>query len=384
MTSPAARRLPRRAYTMLEVILALAIGLVMFAGLYTALGIFQRGSTSGRNLLDQNNVARSVIDQLNTDVAAHLGTTDPNLTVQPTSTSSSMSGTSGTTGSTSSSKTTGTTGTSGTKTTSTTTTNGKVTGTTTTGDGDADDKTTTSTSKTSSTASNTGSSKTGSTNSSSTSSSSSSSGSTTSVLGPFNFNLGVQGDDTHLVLYVSRVPRELQLGTTGTNGMGGNTAAGSNSTDPSAPIVSDLRRVTYWLAGGTGASMGLARQEVKVPTSDDQINTLPPNVGNEGSFVIAPQVKTLTFEYFDGTTWQTSWDGTQVGSNGQTPIGPPLAIRITLTIAGPTTGTGATGQDRTYQHVVAIPTANNPNPPMTSSSSSSGSSSPSSSSTGGS
>jgi hypothetical protein len=205
-------------------------------------------------------------------------------------------------------------------------------------------------------------------------SSSSNSDSTTSVLGPFNFNLGVQGDDTHLVLYVSRVPRELQMGTTGTNGMGGS-ASGSNSTDPSAPVVSDLRRVTYWLAGGTGSSMGLARQEVKVPTSDDQINTLPPNVGDEGSFVIAPQVKGLTFEYFDGTTWQVSWDGTQVGSDGQTPIGPPLAIRITLTIAGPATGAGTPGADQTYQHVVAIPTANNPNPPMTNSSSSSSSSS---------
>src|SRR5689334_12050615 len=98
MTFPAARRLRRRAYTMLEVILAMAIGLVLFSALYASLGIFQRGSTSGRNLIDQSNVARGVIDQLNTDVAVHLGTTDPNLTVSPSAMASATSGTTGTSG----------------------------------------------------------------------------------------------------------------------------------------------------------------------------------------------------------------------------------------------------------------------------------------------
>ena len=64
-------------------------------------------------------------------------------------------------------------------------------------------------------------------------------------------------------------------------------------------------------------------------------------------------MKSLQFEYFDGQSWQDSWDGTQVGSDGVTPIGPPAAVAITIGLARP-----GTDEVKTYRHVVAIRTAN--------------------------
>ena len=76
--------------------------------------------------------------------------------------------------------------------------------------------------------------------------------------------------------------------------------------------------------------------------------------------LLASEVKTLQFEYWDGTQWATSWDGTQTSPlDGVTPIGPPQAIRITLGLALPTTGdNGEEAPVKTYRHVVAIPAAN--------------------------
>jgi len=182
-------------------------------------------------------------------------------------------------------------------------------------------------------------------------------------VGPVLFNLGVQGDTATLTLYVSRLPHDV------TNGL--------DSNDPSVVQPSDLRRITYWLAGDGGNPLGLARQAVKFVTSSDQISALPPDVSDPGSFVIAEEVKSLQFQYFDGNTWQDTWDGTQPGSDGVTPQGPPAAIAITLSVARASVG-GRNQEDpnpRQYRHVVLIPTANNfnPTPPTSSSSGTQGS-----------
>jgi hypothetical protein len=152
----------------------------------------------------------------------------------------------------------------------------------------------------------------------------------------------VQGDATTLHLYVSKVPRELF-------------PTADENAPPSVGVVSDIRRISYWLA----SEGGLARQEVKTETSQD-IGTLPPNVPDEASYVMAPEVQNLSFSYFDGTNWQESWDSTMLGDDGVTPIGPPRAIAITLTIPHVPGGPWRTGKPvmKTYRHVVAIPTAN--------------------------
>lgn len=160
------------------------------------------------------------------------------------------------------------------------------------------------------------------------------------------FNLWVQGDTSWVMVYISRVPREL------------NPIPGSDNPDQPTGL-SDLRRVSYWLAGGSSPS-GLARQEVTAVTSADAISNVPPNIPDEDSMVIAPEVKSLTLSYWDGTTWQDSWDGTQPGPDGTTPVGPPLAIAITLGLApaGSENNTGGDQPLKTYRHVVPIGTAN--------------------------
>jgi hypothetical protein len=80
-------------------------------------------------------------------------------------------------------------------------------------------------------------------------------------------------------------------------------------------------------------------------------------VPDEGSYVIADEVRSLTFRYFSGTDWTDTWDGTQPGADGATPMGPPAAIEITMGIA---VKGSANNEVKPYRHVVTIPTANNP------------------------
>jgi hypothetical protein len=122
-----------------------------------------------------------------------------------------------------------------------------------------------------------------------------------------------------------------------------------------------LRRISYWLSGGDGSPLGLARQEVKIETSDDALSTVPPDIPDEPSYVIAEEVRSLNFQYFDGTNWQDSWDGTALGgSDGMTPLGPPMAIAITIGLVPPSTEKrgGKEPELKYYRHVVALPSAN--------------------------
>jgi hypothetical protein len=133
------------------------------------------------------------------------------------------------------------------------------------------------------------------------------------------------------------------------------------------PLVSDLRRVSYWLAGG-GEPIGLARQEVTMVTSDQAMADVPPNIPDEESLVIAEEVKSLTFSYWDGTAWQDTWDGTTPGADGTTPVGPPVAIAVTVGIASPSSDNPANANPpvKLYRHVVFLATSNGT--PLTSSS----------------
>jgi hypothetical protein len=172
------------------------------------------------------------------------------------------------------------------------------------------------------------------------------------------FNIAVQGDSSHLSLYVSRWPHELAL-----------------ATDQGAPTVSDLRRINYWLSAG-----GLSRQEVNVATTDDALSyvatgSYTPSDPDNRDYVIAPEVSDLQFQYFDGTSWNDSWDGTVTGPDGQTPIGPPVAISVQMDIVLSRHGTGGDERTvRTYRQVVFLPTANGTTTASSTNSSGSGSS----------
>jgi hypothetical protein len=289
------------------VILALGIGVLLMAALYIALDIQIGNTHEGRKLVEEADVARAVLNRFTEDVSTNLGPIDPKLVGNAAIEAAATGTDSGTTDSGTTEG--GTTEAGGTTTTNQSTTNQSTTNqnTTTSGSGAA----------------------------------------------PFVFNLMVQGNESQLVLYVGQLPRELQL-------------IGGLNPDVEAPELSGLRRITYWLAGGADAPLGLARQEVKVATAQTELNNLMPDTTDETTHVIAEQVRGVAFEYFDGSTWQTEWNGLQMGEDGKTPIGPPMAIAITLTVARSKSGArllpGAAAQEeqlRTFRQVIAIPTANN-------------------------
>ncbi|HEV3082766.1 MAG TPA: hypothetical protein VGY66_23480 [Gemmataceae bacterium] len=301
-----ARRRP--AYTLLEVLLASAIGVLLMGGLYVAVDVQLRHAQAGREVVQQGTLARALLARMTSDINASVGPVQPVVTG-----SSGSSGSGGGAG-------------------------GAMSG----GGGGASGGTNAGSASGASGASGSGA---GSTANSTPAASSSAPAGTAAQINSF------QGNNDALVVTVSKWPREMDLS--------------PNASPDSEPTgVSDLRRITYWVAGGGGSPLGLARQEVKVVTSSDAslAPSIPPSVPDEASYVIAEEVKNLQFQYWDGTSWQDSWDSTQAGADGSTPQGPPLAIAITMDIALPGTGNG-NGQDshpkvKSYRHVVPILTAN--------------------------
>src|SRR5207253_3028984 len=128
------------------------------------------------------------------------------------------------------------------------------------------------------------------------------SSSTATVTASVTLPLGVQGDETSLHLFVSKVPGEVW---------------GANAGDAGL-LTSDLRCISYWLADGDS---GLARYERKVITADEVVNLTMPSGDDAARAVLAPEVRSITFSYFDGTNWQDTWDSTTVGADGETPQG---------------------------------------------------------------
>jgi prepilin-type N-terminal cleavage/methylation domain-containing protein len=313
----------RSGYTLLEMVLAMAIGLLLLAGLYVALDTTLRQQRIGRTRAQQSALVRDLLGRIERDITCHLPPLDPKLNPQAVQLSS------GTTSSSSSSSGTGSGGTGG--------ASGAGGGGASGGGGGG--------------ASGAGG---GAGGGGSGGMSGGTAASATGGLsyqapnptGPVVFNLQLQGDATQLSLYITRVPSEVFYNFNNTQ-----------NTQPS-PVVSDLRRVTYWLAGAGGnPPLGLARQELQVATTYDALTLFDPGQVSEQDFVIAPEVLDLSFEYFDGTQWWDTWDGTVLQEDGVTPQGPPAAVAINLTIRR--ADAAKSDQGVSYRHVVALPTANN-------------------------
>jgi type II secretory pathway pseudopilin PulG len=266
----------RPAFTLLEVVLAMTIGILLLAGLYVAVDVQLRHAQAGRALVEQSVLARALLSRIASDITPTLAAIRPSRSgssggSQPADTSSTTTATGGTTEAAAADPAMAVTAT-----------------------------------------------------------------------GAVVFNLNVQGDAGRLIVYVSRVARELTP------------AAAADS----PPLVSDLRRITYWLADD-GMQVGLGRQEVTRVTADDELAAVPPDVDDEGRYLLAPEVKSLTFSYWDGAAWQDVWDSTAPGADGTTPVGPPLAIAITVGLLPPASVNQADDASLKYfRHVVALPTAN--------------------------
>jgi hypothetical protein len=155
--------------------------------------------------------------------------------------------------------------------------------------------------------------------------------------------MGIQGNDQILTLTVSKYTREL-------------------STNPDQTVC-DLRRIDYWYVNN-GDKSGLARREIKLVTTQDpnDSNMDPTSLPDQTPYIVAPEVKSISFQYWNGTDWTglnggNIWDGTQLGPDGLTPYGPPAAIAITIELVPPA-GAAADSKGPVYRHVISIPTAN--------------------------
>ena len=282
----------RAGFTLLEVLLAMGIGLILLGALYVAVDNQLKNTQAARDIVEQSTLARALLTRMGNDITSTITLSDPARFRTANSASNSSS-------STAASSTTGSTSTASTSTTGTSTSGTSTTGTSTTGTGNA-----------------------------------------TVVSIP----LGLIGDSATLHLFVSRMPRAV---------------VNIQSSDPLPLPVSDTRRISYWLVGGGDAPGGLAKMEVQPITSDDVMLNIPPGIDNENQYIIADEVRSLTFSYFDGLNWNESWDSTILGADGVTPIGPPCAVKIDIELPG--LG-GPNAPTKHYTHVVAIGTANGTTP----------------------
>src|ERR1700681_3422355 len=67
----------RSAFTLIEVVIALAIGLLLLAALYVALDLQSRMAQIGRDTVQQSTLVRSLFTRVGTDITASLAPPDP-------------------------------------------------------------------------------------------------------------------------------------------------------------------------------------------------------------------------------------------------------------------------------------------------------------------
>jgi prepilin-type N-terminal cleavage/methylation domain-containing protein len=244
------RRRHRQGYTLLELILALAIGLMLMSALYVTLSSQLANFQAGRDSIQEAKVVQGIVRLITDDVAASLGTYD----IQKSTTSSSASA-----------------------------------------------------------------------------AAAASQPMTSSAV---VFNYGVEGDDSNLTLNVARAPREL---------LSPDKLRLETST---LPTVSGLRRMTYWVVEG----QGLLKYERTDVTNAD-LDTWVPDPDQAKK--VAPEVKSISFQYWDGSQWTTSW--TSYDPTSDAPVGPPAGIEITIEMGGKNEG----DKTRKYRQVISLPTGNN-------------------------
>lgn len=314
-----------RGFTLLEIVLALGLSSLLLAALYTALQMHWSSSSLGQVEMERSQVARALFRRIETDLRSVVFR-DTALTssTDDGSSSSSSSASSGSTssGNTSSGTSTGTSGGS------------------------------------SSSGSSTGSS--GSTSSGSSTGTSSSTGTTTE-----NYSTqktGLFGDSQTLVAHVSLPDRASSMGAASSGNASG-TAMSSAS--------SDLQSVAYFMLGSSSTlaqqltsalssplgkqATGLARMQGDRMAMQAADETGDLSSMSSGVKVLAPEVASISFEYFDGVSWTTSWDSATSNSI-------PNAVRITIDFQPPVATSGwysrpvSASTDR-FQHTVALPLA---------------------------
>ncbi|QDU52792.1 prepilin-type N-terminal cleavage/methylation domain-containing protein [Gimesia panareensis] len=177
-------------------------------------------------------------------------------------------------------------------------------------------------------------------------------------------NIGVYGDSQSLVLHTSRPARQPLL-------------VSQNSTPgTTASVRSDLLSVSYFLAvAGAGGLQGAAGDQFRNTSgSADDVQGLSRLEGDRlsmsmadqsadlqqlasQSVLLAPEISSLQFQYFDGSDWLDLWDSTEYGTV-------PQAIKVTIGFRSDEQLTDLipanekiNGYTNTYSMVIALPLA---------------------------
>ncbi|MBA4030126.1 MAG: hypothetical protein C0478_04420 [Planctomyces sp.] len=298
------RPLTRSGFNLLEILLAAALTAVLMAAVTAALNTYYRSTVSSRVELERSRVLRAIQRQIASDLRNVTFTLQEAAAATSTVESATSTATSGT----------GSSGTSGSGTGGSTGSGSATEGSTTT------DTTSTTTSM--------------------------------SIIGADDQlaagSVGVVGDMATLKLHVSLprvdVPTEISFDET-----------------YAATTSSDLRQVSwYWLAGGgtdplTGepSPAGLARYE-----ADRLEASFAETSGKALAMpqVIAPEIASISFRYFDGLTWLESWDSPAMQAL-------PRAVEVTVQFVpaenrlGSMLNTGVAPASNQAIFVIAVPLA---------------------------
>lgn len=290
----------RRGYTLLEVTLALVLSLLLLGAVYAALFATVMQTQAGRDMIEDTNIARAVLNRITQDVHSSLAPFDTRIVRVPQTWKDQIAAAGGAAG--------GVEGEETEEDTETTDSPAAIPGLD--AEAAADPEAAIDTSA------------------------------------PM-FNLGVQGSADTLHLFVSQ-----------------NASLKSLNKEEGVAFdqLTDLRRISYWVASGSNGKLGLARQEVKIATSADAVLiSSPMEVPDQENYILAPEVQSIQFQYWDPmtTTWADTWDGVLPGdSEGKKPIGPPAAIKVVLELRKV-----GNASNYTVTHVIFLNTSNGQHDP---------------------
>lgn len=314
-------------FTLLELLLALAMSVVLFGVLFTALDLYWRFSLTGQEEVTRSQIARSVFNRMSSDIRSTIYRAKPKVSPNDTSTSTDSSDS---------------TSDNGNSTSGNSVTNNTGTGTASTGQRTGQNQNTSGTG-------NSG------------SNSSGSSGSpTTTPTEPMMLSdaysgqaLGVFGDETSLVMHVVK-PDRLARGTADVTG--------------SQYTASDIKAVGYYLGDSsgslatmfglsTGGSPGLTRvsaDRLSLSLAGANVDLVTAATKPE---LLAPEIESISFSYFDGVEWLSGWDSEVEGRL-------PNAIGVSITFRAPSgsdtafISRSASSMTDSFRIVVTLPTSN--------------------------
>jgi prepilin-type N-terminal cleavage/methylation domain-containing protein len=295
-------RRPRRAFTLAEVLVALSLTLILVGAIYSALDLFGTYSTAGRDDAQRQQLVRVVVSRIDRDLRSAVYRDPPPVTEEDATTSGA--GTTATASSAEAALGTGASAAAGLSGTTSTSTN------------------------------------------------------VVTVSDPLEQSTGTTpglfGTSNTLLVHCSRPSAEVTY-------LPFSEAAGSRT--------GDMLSVGYFVMGEGGGSLGSGASGTGLARlAGDRLSMMFADEGGDTSSlgsaieVLAPEVNSLQFRYFDGITWTTEWDSVTMSG---LPLCVEVQFAVTMSANNAPGGGGAGGKLRrpvttNHRFVVAIPSATLP------------------------